>query len=166
MTTTNDFSTREQNLARLKVAVHSPLDYNNYNSTNVIDHTNCYSHAIGSTLTCLELYRIGAICSKKSIDQEYFSIEEIVDLLFEDLKVLDLKIEPSFFGDIMNSNQYQIALFVKIYADHKIHDFHFFRNDNYGWSEKWRTYKPIMMDSFKMLDYFPWKFVGIFKITK
>ncbi len=166
MMTTIETLTRDQNLKRLKVAVHSTLDYNEYNSTNVINHTNCFSHAIGSTLSCLELYRVGAICGRKDIEADYFSVEEIVDLLFADLSALDLKIEPSFIGDIMNSNQYQIALFVKIYADHKIHDYHFFRNDSYGWSEKWRTYKPRMMDGFQMLNYFPWNFVGIFKITK
>ena len=98
------------------MAVHSELNYDDYNSTNVINHTNCFSHAIGSTLSCLELYRVGAICGRKDIEADYFSVEEIIDLLFADLSVLDLKIEPSFIGDIMNSNQYQIALFVKIYA--------------------------------------------------
>lgn len=166
MTVLYDSSTRERNLSLLKEAVHSSFDYSKYNSTNVINSTNCYSHALGSTLTCTELYRIGAICGKKDIEQDYFSIDEILELLYSDFKTLDLSIQKSFLGDTLNENQYQIVLFVKIYADHKIHDFHFYRNDSLGWSEKWRYYRPSSMENYKPLDYFPWNLVGIFKITK
>ena len=166
MITTIDSATRKQHLEQLKNTVHSPLNYNDYNSTLVMNNTNCFSHAIGSTLPFIELHRIGAICGRKGIEERYFSIEEILDLLFADLDVLGLKIETSSFDDNLEDNQYQIALFVKIYADHKIHDYHFYRNDCNGWSEKWRYSKPTMMDNFKMLDYFPWNFIGIYKITK
>lgn len=166
MGTLNNSATREQYLSLLKKAVHSPIDYTMYNSTSVINNTNCYSHAIGSTLSCIELYRIGAISGLKDINQDYFSINELLNLFLEDMNTLDLKIEDSNLEDSMNSNQYQIALFVKIYADNKIHDFHFYRNDSLGWSEKWRWYKPTMLGGFKELDYFPWHLIGIFKITK
>lgn len=166
MITPIDSTTREQHLERLKTAVHSPLNYDDYNSTIVIRNTNCFSHAIGSTLPYIELHRIGAICGKKDISERYFSIQEILDLLFADLDFLGLKIELSFIGDTLDTNQYQIALFVKIYSDGKIHDYHFYRNDCNGWSEKWRHFKPTMMDNFRMLDYFPWNFIGIYKITK
>ena len=154
------------NLERLRIAVHSTLNYEDYNSTVVLANTNCFSHAIGSTISCIELHRIGAICGKKDIDERYFSVNELLDLLYADIDALELKIEPSFLGDTMEPNQHQIAFFVKIYADNNIHDYHFYRHDSNGWSEKWRYFKPNMMSDFQMLDYFPWQFVGIYKITK
>lgn len=164
--TESELTTRDRDLSLLKEFVHSELDYSQYDSTIVRNCTNCYSHALGSTLTCSEFYRIGAICGKKSRKQEYFSIDEIVDLLHKDLDFLGLSIQKSFLGDTMKPNQYQIALFVKIYADHRIHDFHFYRNDCFGWSEKWWGYKPTMFDEYKPLNYFPWHFIDVFMITK
>ena len=87
--------TRDEKIKNIKKSVHLPLNVTYYNSTIVMENTNCYSHAIGSTLPYLELYRIGAICGKKPIDEKYSSIIEIEDLLFSDCKMLNLQIEKS-----------------------------------------------------------------------
>lgn len=159
----------EKNLyiRNIKVLVHQKPDISRYNSTVVRDSTNCYSYAIGSTYPCLELYRIGAICGKKEIDKNFSSKEEIVELLYEDLKVLKLKIEKSSKDEKINSNQYKIALFVQIYADNKIHDYHFLRFDENGWSEKYKGEFPRKLEDNLMGKYtnWPWSFVGFFKIT-
>ena len=161
-------SEKKRRIDQIKKMVHQTLDVNLYNSSNVRNNTNCYSHAIGSTASCIELYRIGAICGKKPINQEYFSIEEIKHLLYEDLKVLELEIQESSEEELLNDNQYKIALFIKIYADNKIHDFHFLRYENGQWSEKRKTHFPINHgNTLKGLySYWPWNLIGIFKITK
>ena len=41
-------------------AVHKPLNFNDYNSTMTTNETNCYAHAIGSTVTSdRRVYRMG-----------------------------------------------------------------------------------------------------------
>lgn len=159
---------RKRLIDKVKEMVHQKPDIEMYNTTIVRDNTNCYSYAIGSTYPYLQLYRIGAICDKKPIEQEYFSIEEIKKLLFEDFKILGLKIEKSSVEEQIEENQYKIALYVKIYADDKIHDFHFLRYENRKWSEKYRTQFPrILGESLEGLySNWPWNFVGVFKITR
>jgi len=161
-------SEKRRRIDEVKKMVHQEFDTTLYKNTNVRNNTNCYSYAIGSTYEYLELYRIGAICGKKPINQQYFSIEEIRELLFEDFKVLELNIEESSQEEQIDKNQYKIALFVKIYADKKIHDFHFLRYENGCWSEKYRTQFPRMLgDKIEELySNWPWNFVGIYKITK
>lgn len=161
-------SEKRRRIDEVKKLVHQKSDTTLYKNTNVRNNTNCYSYAIGSTFSYLPLYRIGAICEKKPIDQEYFTIEEIKELLYEDLKVLELQIEESSEEEQINDNQYKIALFVKIYADNVIHDFHFLRYENGDWSEKYRTYFPTVLGpSLKgVYSNWPWNFVGVFKITK
>lgn len=148
--------------------VHQKPDTNLYNSSTLIDNTNCYSYAIGSIAPYLQLYRIGGICGKKPIDQEYFSIEEIKQLLYEDFQVLNLKIEESSEEEKVKDDQYKIALFVKIYADSKIHDYHFLRYENGEWSEKYRGQFPEVLGNTLKGTYsnWPWNLVGIFKITR
>ena len=111
-----------------------------YNATNYRDNTNCYSHALGATFPELRLYRIGVISGKKPIDQKYFSIEEIKELLFLDCETLGLKIEESSLEEKLLENQYKIKLFVKIWANREIGDYHFWRLDNEIWTEKWKGY--------------------------
>ena len=81
---------------------------------------------------------------------------------------MKLKIEESSAEEEINDNQYKIALFVKIYADEKIHDYHFLRYENGEWSEKYRAQFPRCLgESLEGLySNWPWNFVGIFKITK
>ena len=159
---------RNLRIKKIEALVHQKPDISRYNSTIVRNNTNCYSYAIGSSYPYLELYRVGAICGKKPIDQEFFSVGEIINLLCEDLKVLNLKIEQSSKSEIISSNQYKIAVFVKIYADNKIHDYHFLRFDENGWSEKFRGQLPRNLgnDFQGFYNYWPWNFVGIFKVTK
>lgn len=157
-------------IAKIKEVVHQKKpDMSEYNSNLIRENTSCYSYAIGSTVPYLNLHRIGSISGKKPIEQEYFSIQEIKQLLFEDLKILDLEIdESSEKEEIDNDNQYKIALFVKIYADKKINDYHFLRMDNGEWTEKYRGMFPIKVgrDLKKIYNYWPWKLAGVFKITK
>lgn len=159
---------KRRRIDRVKEMVHQKPDAEAYNTTITRENTNCYSYAIGSTCSYLQLYRIGAICGKKPITQQYFSIEEIRDLLLEDFKVLNLKIEESSEEEIVEENQYKIALFVKIYADNKIHDFHFLRYENGIWSEKYKSQFPRCLGTTLEGHYsnWPWNFVGIYKITK
>ena len=161
-------SEKKRRIAKIKDLVHQKPDTNLYNSTYIRENTNCYSYAIGSTAPYLQLYRIGAICEKKPIDQEYFSIEEIKQLLYEDFKVLGLAIEESSEEEKINDNQYKIAIFVKIYADNKIHDYHFLRYENNEWSDKRRCQFPMALGNTLKGIYsnWPWNLVGIFKITK
>lgn len=80
-------------LTHLLQEVHSKPSFEKYESTRVRNNTNCYSHALGMTFPNIELYRIGAISNKKPVDQEYFSIEEIKELLFSNCEKLQLKIK-------------------------------------------------------------------------
>lgn len=80
-------------LTHLLQEVHSKPSFEKYESTRVRNNTNCYSHALGMTFPNIELYRIDAISNKKPVDQEYFSIEEIKELLFSDCEKLQLKIK-------------------------------------------------------------------------
>ncbi len=156
-------------ITALQYQAHSKPLYENYNQTNVRDNTNCYSHALGLTLPYSELYcRIGAISGKKPIDQNYVSIEEITRLLFWDCETLQLEIKESFLEEKLQENQYQIALFVKIWANGTIGGCHFWRYENGIWTEKWPRRQMYVIEDFQgeKLDYFPWHFVGIYKISK
>lgn len=67
----------EKRLEEILENVHQEPSFVKYKETNVRKSTNCYSHALGTTLPYLELYRVGRICGKKEVDEEYFSIDEI-----------------------------------------------------------------------------------------
>ena len=153
----------------LKGEVHLPPYFEVYSSTNYRNNTNCYSHALGATFPNLELYRIGAISGKKPIDEKYFSIEEIKELLFLDCDTLGLKIEESSLEEKISANQYKIKLFVCIWANEQIGDYHFWRQDNGGiWTEKWKGYcmDQIQDPEKDRMNSDPWHFVGIYKITR
>lgn len=152
----------------IKNEVHLPPFFEVYNATNYRNNTNCYSHALGATFPKLELYRIGAISGKKPIDQKYFSVEEIKELLFLDCETLGLKIEESSLEEKLLENQYKIKLFVKIWADETIGDYHFWRLDNQIWTEKWKGYNMNQIQDTEKdrMNYFPWNFVGIYKISR
>ncbi|MCI8965078.1 MAG: hypothetical protein HFJ43_01780 [Clostridia bacterium] len=153
-----------EKINRIKKAVHSEMDFSDYNATLCRNICNCYSHAIGSTLPIEEIYRIGAICSKKDIAEKYVSVDEIVSLLYEDLRTLNLGIEE-YNGDELKNNEYLIKLYIKRYREWLISDYHFIRCDNRGWTEKWRHYKEAVIDE-DYYTFFPWEEVGIYKITK
>ena len=78
--------------------------------------TNCMAFALGlETASNSELYRVGALCGKKPIDQEYFSEYEVKELFLEDLQVLKLNVKQVTFEEIkvmeLESNQYIVFLF-------------------------------------------------------
>lgn len=157
-------------ISALQKQANSTPTFEKYKETNVRDNTNCYSHALGLTLPYPELYcRIGAISGKKPIDQDYFSIEEIKTLLFSDCETLHLGIKTSSLEEkLISSREYKIALFVKIWGNGKIAGCHFWRYENGIWTEKWPGRGMNVIQDFQRdkLDYFPWNFVGIYKISK
>ena len=58
----------EKALEKIIESVHRPMAWDQYNSTNVRNNTNCFSHAIGSTATSdRRVYRLGVISGKKDI---------------------------------------------------------------------------------------------------
>lgn len=172
----------QENIERIKSAVHQPLNWEDYNSTSVIEDTNCFSHAIGSTVTSNRpAYRLGMLSGKKELKEEYISREEVKNLFLADLSVIGLEVEEipfesltSFLGYLSNTvladNEHIVALFVTIYGrDEYIRDFHFLRYDKEnGWSEKrwgWRVnfIKNILIEwPTRWND----RLVGVFKITR
>jgi hypothetical protein len=164
VTSTNDVLL----LDRIRETTHQKLDKTRYDTTLVRNTTNCYSYAMGSTVSCLNLYRVGAISGRKPLEEPYFSTGEIIKLLYEDFKEIDLTIERSSEEEVISENQYKIALFVKVYADNKIHDFHFTRFEDGRWSEKfrWQLPRDIGTSLKNEYNYWPWRLVGIFKVTR
>lgn len=154
--------------ALLTKEVHSKPSFEQYSDTTVRNNTNCYSHALGATYPNLTLYRIGAISQKKSIDEKYTSFEEIRNLLFLDCQTLHLEIKESSLEEELAENEYKIALFVKKWANGEIADYHFWRFEDGIWTEKWKGRQMSVVQDFKRdkLDYFPWNFVGIYKIAR
>lgn len=153
--------------AILTQQVHSNPLFERYTETEVRNNTNCYSHALGATYPKIELYRIGAISKKKPINEMYFSVEEIKELLFSDFKTLNLKIEESSIEEQILDNQYKFALFVKSFNE-LIADYHFWRFESGLWTEKWRGRGMNIIENFERdkLTYYPWSFEGIYKVTK
>ena len=148
--------------------VHEEPLYDKYIPTAISQNLNCYSHALGATYPNLQSYRIGAICEKKPLDQEYFSIDEIKELLFLDCEKLQLKIEESSLEEELLPNQYKIQLYVKIWGNAQIGDYHFLRcDDNVTWTEKWRgrNMNEVNLRTSKM-QHFPWNYAGTYKITR
>ena len=164
MTSTNDVLL----LDRIRETTHQKLDKTRYVTTLVRNTTNCYSYAMGSTVSCLNLYRVGAISGIKPLEEPYFSTGEIIKLLYEDFREIDLTIERSSEEEVISENQYKIALFVKVYADNQIHDFHFARFEEGRWSEKfrWQLPRDIGTSLENKYNFWPWRLVGIFKVTR
>lgn len=156
-------------LARIKEEVHLPLKWERYKETHIRNETNCYSHAIGATSPKLEYYRIGAISEKKEIDERFKSISEIIFLLMEDLTKLDLKYEAISESDgepKMEDNQHIIRLYVKIYANGIIGDYHFIRFDEGFWTEKWKGRKVSKAEPNDYENRWEWRRVIDLKITR
>ncbi len=160
----------ERNLLinRIKSSISQKFDISKYNEGYIKENTNCYAYAIGSTVGNMDLYRIGAISGKKPLDEKFCSIGEIKGLFFSDLETLGIKFEASSEEEAINENQYKVALFVKEYANGGIYGFHFLRFQNGIWSEKFGKGSPneIGKTLEGVYNYFPWKLVGFFKITK
>lgn len=158
----------QDRLTILTKQAHSKPNFEKYEGTMGMQETNCYSHALGLTFPNLQWYRIGAISGKKAIDEKYRSINEIKNLLFSDCETLQLKIEESSLEDEVLENQYKIALFVKIWGNKRIGDYHFWRCDSGVWTEKWVNLGMRVIQDFKRdkMRFFPWEFVGIYKISR
>lgn len=172
----------KENLENIKKAVHQPLNWGDYNSTAVIEDTNCFSHAIGSTVTSNRpAYRLGMLSGKKELKDEYNSKEEVKNLFLADLSTLELKVEEipfvhliSFLDDLSNidlaDNEHIVALFVKIYGrDEIIRDFHFLRYDKEkGWSDKRWGWRVHFFENILMEWPSDWndRLVGVFKVTR
>lgn len=171
---------REQ-FKKIKHAVHQPLNWDDYNSTSVIEDTNCLSHALGTTVTSsLEAYRLGILSQKKPLDEQYISIEEVKSLFLSDTMSVELEVEeiqfhnlPKFLDFMSNinlsNNEHIVALFIKIYGDEIIRDFHFFRFDKeIGWSEKRRPLRVNFLNDISKQWPCSWndRLVGVFKIKR
>lgn len=171
-----------ENFEKIKRAVHQPLNWDDYNSTSVMDNTNCFAHAIGSTVTadgCA--YRLGILSGLKDVEEKYFSINEVNEIFEADLNSIDLEFQKIKVKDVslflkeeiqdfkLEDNQYIVALFVKVYGPEIIRDFHFLRFDKeIGWSEKrWRSNVYFIKN---ILMFWPcdWndRLVGIYQITR
>lgn len=163
--------------------VHSPLKWEDYERTSVVQNTNCFSHAIGSTvITDKKLYRLGVISGKKGIDEHYYSKEEVKQLFLSDLEIIKLDVEeiPIIVNDkteIVNhitkielkNNEHIVVLFVKIYGKEQIRDFHFIRYDKVkGWSEKRFRNKVTIFEDIIMSWPDDWndRMIGIWKISR
>ena len=148
---------------------HNPLNLLEYDSTNVRDNTNCYSHAIGVTYPYLQIYRIGAISQLKSINERYSSKEEIINLLFEDLEILQLKYEQIFSEDDfnLNDNQFVIKLYAWVLPDGRISEYHFIRFEKGKWTEK-RKFQEVLelYDKDMYENMYPWEHIITLKITR
>lgn len=158
--------TFEEKVARIKEQVHGELNFSDYDSTVCRNTTNCFSHAIGATASLYGIYRVGAISGKKSIEKEYESVEEVIELLALDMEALGLGFELYQNEDLLE-NQYLIMLVIKSYRD-RVNDYHFLRCDKGVWTEKWRGQKPMVIDDISHTPYtwFPWERIGVYKITK
>lgn len=171
-------------IEKIKLDAHQPLKWHEYNSTNVRDNTNCFSHAIGITVPLLKYYRLGVLSGKKNVKEEYKSIEEVRDLFLADMSVLDLKIEEILYADTskfsllksiqnieLHSNQHIVVLFVSVLEGKesgRIKDFHFIRYDKEkGWSEKWRGRNVYFFEDISIEWPSGWNniMVGVFKVT-
>lgn len=149
--------------------VHSKPEFHRYNETIVRDNTNCYSHALGATFPELKIYRVGAICGKKEINEKYTSDKEIEELLFLDCKELQLEIKKCSLEDEISDDEHKIILFFS--SANGLIGYHFWRYDNeLLWTEKWRGRGMNKIQNFQRdilkFNYFPWNFVGIYKISK
>lgn len=172
----------KENLEKIKKAVHQPLNWEDYNSTAVMENTNCFSHAIGSTVTAdRSAYRLGMLSGKKEVKEGYISKEEVKTLFQADLSVLELETEEipfvhltSFLGYLSNidlaDNEHIVALFVTIYGrDEIIRDFHFLRYDKEkGWSDKRWGWRVHFFENIAMEWPSDWndRLVGVFKVTR
>lgn len=135
---------------KIRLAVHSNLDYSEYSDSLVRELVNCYTHAIGATSTHMGI-RIGELCEKKEIQEKYISTDEIDELFKADMKAIKLEchrikkiglevdkedvfnfVEKHNFKD----NEFLIILFAVQNGDLSIRDFHFWRYDKNGFTEK------------------------------
>lgn len=141
--------TKQERLDIVRKEVQSPININAYNNdTRIRDNTNAMAYAIGATFPYLPMYRLGAISDSKSLDEPYYSTQELVNLLYKDLDVLGLKYEKIFDDEAIkkiDSNQYIIKLYALVFADGQIGDFYFIRYDNGKWTEKRKRQRVIEM---------------------
>lgn len=167
----------KKEIQKLTECVHRQLEYSQYDSTEVRNSTNCYAHGIGGTYPCSEIYRIGAISEKKPIDEKYISENEIKALFLEDMKVIGLKteeIDVSSKEDCLTKvemkklkeNQHLVLLFAVYMGNGQLWDFHFWRYDDKGYSEKRRFFKPVFMDEPSRSWVESMKLIGLFRITR
>lgn len=157
--------------------VHRQLDYSQYDSTLIRDNTNCYAHAIGATYAYLERYRLGAISKCKPINEKFFSENEMKRLFLEDMKVLklgvdeiEIKAKEECLCKIDNmrleEKQHLILLFAVYMGNGQLWDFHFWRYDSKGFSEKRKMCKPVFIDYPNRSWTQSMKLIGLFRITR
>lgn len=146
---------------------HQYPKFEEYQSSETRRNTNCYSHALGIVSSLLSIYRIGAISGLKSIEEKYRSISEIIYLLKEDLNTLKLSYEIVNSENVpLVDNQYVIKLYVKIYANGAIGDYHFLRYEDGIWTEKWRGQYSRTVESDYYDSFGSWHKVLMLKITR
>lgn len=167
---------------KIKKAVHQPLNWGDYDSTSVIEDTNCFSHAIGSTVTSdKSAYSLGMISGKRRLQIGFISKDEVRELFIADLSVIGLEMEEipfenlsTFLKNIPNidlaDNEHIVALFVKEYRENDIiRYFHFLRYDKEkGWSEKRLNRNVYFFEDISKEWPSNWNdmLIGVFKITR
>lgn len=172
----------QENLEKIKKAVHQPLNWEDYNSTSVVENTNCFSHAIGSTVTSdKSAYSLGMISGKRKLESGYVSKDEVSSLFISDLSVIGLDMEEIPFESLsaflenipkidLANNEHIVALFVKEYRkDDIIRYFHFLRYDKErGWSEKRWNRKVCFFEDISREWPSDWndRLIGVFKVTR
>lgn len=128
--------------------------------------TNCYAYALGLDLPedniCKSAYQPGTISGSSNLcDLSHsFYFKELVYGVEEDLKTLNISFRQINPKDIIEENEWKIALYVEIYLEQKkdflCKDFHFLRtNKNGAWIHKngWST-SPNKLDDManKIID--------------
>ena len=164
-----------EKLDKIIEAVHRPLNFSDYNETSIREDTNCFSHAIGSTITCCRsLYRLGRISGKKKLDEKYVSSEELKNLFLFDTAVLGLKAKEISYDYVkkndkieLKDNQHVVVLFA-CYHRNEIYDFHFIRFDQAnGWTEKrWKHSISSLNMKYSWPESTWTKYVAAFIITR
>lgn len=155
-------------LTKIRLSAHSKFNLKEFKNNSLVRaETNCFALAIGSTYPYSEMYRLGTISGLRAENQEISSIEEMKEFFLGDMKTLDLKVAESSEEETLSDNQYKIALFAKIYANDKICDYHFIRLIDNKWVEKRLGFSPRTLDGTlkELYNYWPWNFVGVYKVT-
>ena len=140
-------------LEKMRNEAHEKLDYSKYADTQIRNETNCYSHVLGLTTCPKKVCRIGAICGEKPITESYDSEEEIKELFIKDLEALSLqfeeiKVNPGTYKTSVISrveryplkeNEHIALLWLVYNPDDSIRDYHWWRYDSRGFSDKRST---------------------------
>ena len=176
------FLERNVYVEKIRLAAHSSLDYSEYSDPLVRQLTNCYAHAIGVASTHMGI-RIGELCGKKPVEEKYISTDEIDELFKADMKAIKLECRKiKRIGlevdkeDVFNfvrkhkfkDNEFLIMIFAIQNGDLSIRDFHFWRYDKNGFTEKrfWNNLIKIENPQFSWPEGILTRFVGAYLMKR